>query len=213
MKKLLSLLFILTAFVVTSQTAINLTTTKEYDLNGNVASSTTNTNYISAGNIAAVSLSGSGSIVYLRYPLKNQNGTIGSYSTASTPVQIQALLTSTAVNIPVQTAYTTSATVTAAELGGGLLVNTGTVAITLTLPTASLIATNIGAGIGSSVDFTVLNNNASGGTITVAVGSGMTASGFPSSNTLTLANSATVGIAKFRIHFLSATAATLTRIN
>jgi len=204
--------FFLTAFAVTSQNLIQITATKAYDVNGNSVSNTTSTVYISQANISNVNNSSTGSVIYLINPIKTSNGTVASYSTASTPAQVAALVSSTAVNIPVQTAYTTSATVTASELNGGLLANTGTVAITLTLPTASLMATQIGAGAGSIFDFSVLNN-ASGGTVTVAVGSGMTASDFPGTNTLTRTASATVGIARFRIHFLSATAATLTRLN
>ena len=214
MKKLLSIIaFILIGFTVNAQNIIQLTTTKEYDVKGNTLSSTTNTTYISAGNIGVVTKSGSGSILYLRNPVSSQNGTVASYSTASTQAQISALISSTVAFIPVQTAYTTSATVTAAELNGGMLANTGTVAITLTLPTATQMATQLGAAAGSQFEFTVLNNNSGGGTVTVAVGSGITASGFPGTNTLTLANSTTVGIARLRLHLLSATAATLTRIN
>lgn len=213
MKKLLSVLFLLSAFAVTSQNIIQLTSTKEYDLNGGTLSSTTNTTYVSSSNISTVAKSGTGSIVYLINPINTQNGVVGSYSVTSTQVQIKALASSTLAFIPVQTAYTTSATVTSVELNGGMLANTGTVAITLTLPTASLVATQLGAAAGSSFEFTILNNNVGGDVITVAVGSGIVASGFPGTNTLTLANSATVGVARFRIHFLSATAATLTRIN
>ena len=212
MKKLLSILFILAFFAGNSQKLVQLTASKAYDVNGNSVSNVTTTVYISSGNIASVSNSGSGSLVYLSNLGNTTNGVVGSYSVSSTPAQISALVSSTAVNIPVQTAYTTSATVTASDLSGGLLANTGTVAITLTLPTASLIATQLGAGAGSQFEFSVLNN-ASGGTVTVAVGSGITASDFPGTNTLTRTASATVGIARFRLHFLSATAATLTRIN
>lgn len=212
MKKLLSILFILTAFVVNSQRLVQLTASKAYDVNGNSISNVTTTVYISSGNIASVSNSGSGSLVYLSNLVNTASGVVGSYSVSSTPAQISALVSSTTVNIPVQTAYTTSATVTASDLSGGLLANTGTVAITLTLPTASLIATQLGASAGSQFEFSVLNN-ASGGTVTMEVGSGITASDFPGTNTLTRTASATVGIARFRLHFLSATAATLTRIN
>lgn len=213
MKKIITILAILTAFVVNSQNVIQLTASKTYDPNGNTISSTTATVYVSISNIAALNASGSGSIIYLRNTFKNQNGVVASYSVTSTQAQIDNAIKTTTVFNPVSTAYTTSATVTASELAGGLLtINSGTLAVTLTLPTSSLIATQIGAQAGSYFEFSV-NNSGSGGTVTVAVGSGMTASGFPSSNTLTLANSATVGIARFRITFISATASTLTRIN
>lgn len=109
------------------------------------------------------------------------------------------------------TSYTASATVTAAALAKGLLtVTSGT--LTLTLPTAGQVATQLGATAGTVFDF-VVQNSGTAGTVTVAVGSGIVASTFPSSNTLTLANSATTGIATFRLTFISASAATLTRIS
>ena len=212
MKKLLSILFLGFAFVVSSQNIVQLTAKKAYDTQGNVVSSVTTTLYLSQGNIASVINSGSGSLVYLRSYANTSDGIIGSYSVTSTPAQVAALVSSTAVNIPVQTAYTTSATVTASELAGGLLANTGTVAITLTLPTTSLIAAQVGAAAGSILEFSIINSD-SGGTITMAVGSGMTASDFPGTNTLTRTASATVGVARFRIHVISASVSTLTRIN
>ncbi len=120
------------------------------------------------------------------------------------------IVTSTAnVKKNTATAYTTTSTVTAIELAGGLLtVTSGT--LTLTLPTATDAGTQFGAGAGTVVDFVVLNA-ASGGTVTIAVNTGITASGFPSSNTLTLAPSSTVGVATFRLTFISSTVATLTR--
>lgn len=211
MKKLLAILFLFTAFAVTSQNLIQLTAAKQYDVKGNTLSSTSATVYVSVGNLSSVSSSGSGALVYLRNPQATSNGIVASYSVTSTPAQVSALVSSSVVNIPTSTAYTANATVTASELAGGLLtVTSGT--LTLTLPTTSLIATQIGAGAGSYLEFSVLNNG-SGGTVTIAVGSGMTASDFPGTNTLTRTVSATVGIARFRIHFLSATASTLTRIN
>lgn len=212
MKKLILFLFVTVSFIANSQNIINFTAVKQYDVKGNTLSSTTTTVYVSASNIGAVVNSGAGSLVYYKNPLAGTNGVVSSFSTASSPAAVAALVSSTAVAIPVQTAYTTSATVTAAELQGGQLAVTGTVAVTLTLPTASLIATQIGAGAGSFFDFNVLNNS-TGGTATIAVGSGITASDFPGTNTLTRTASATVGIARFRLLFLSSTAAILIRIN
>ncbi len=109
------------------------------------------------------------------------------------------------------TGYTATATVTAAAVAGGVLsVTSGT--NTLTLPTATQLSAQLGATVGSYFDFVVLNAGA-GGTVTIAVGSGITASGFPGTNTLTLAASTTIGVATFRLTFISATAATLTRIS
>lgn len=113
------------------------------------------------------------------------------------------------------TTYTAtgSYTVTAAAVEGGLLVAaTSTATTTWTLPTAALLATQVSATAGTTLFFEVINNGASNGTVTVAVGAGIVASDFPGSNTLTRTGSATVGIAGFRITFISASAAVLTRI-
>lgn len=110
------------------------------------------------------------------------------------------------------TAINTSATVTATQLAGGLLTSTSAAPVTMTLPTASSLATFLGASQGTIFDF-VVDNSAGANTVTVAVNTGIVASGFPGTNTLTLASSATIGIATFRITFISATAATLARIS
>lgn len=114
------------------------------------------------------------------------------------------------------TTYTATGaiTVAASEVAtGALIAATATATTTMTLPTAAQLATQFSAVAGTVIEFYVINSGGTNGTVTVAVGSGMVASGFPSSNTLTLAGSATVGIAGFRIAFISASACTLTRIN
>lgn len=116
----------------------------------------------------------------------------------------------------VATTFTTTGTftLTTSQIQNGLLVAaTSTVATTMVLPSATALANDLELQVGSSVEFYILNNGASNGTVTLQVGSGITASGFPGTNTLTLSGSATVGIAGFRLTFLSGTAATLTRIN
>lgn len=107
------------------------------------------------------------------------------------------------------TAYTTTSTVTATELSGGILtVTSGT--LTLTLPTAINIGAQLGASAGTAFEFTVINTSGAG-PVTISVNTGITASVFPSSNTLTLSPSTTTGIATFKLTFISATVATLTR--
>lgn len=105
-------------------------------------------------------------------------------------------------------------TLTTSQVQRGLLIPaTSTVATTMVLPTATQLANDLEMQQGSYIDFFILNNQSSNGTVTLSVGSGITASGFPGTNTLTLASSTTVGVAGFRLTFLSTTAATLTRIN
>src|ERR1035437_3099645 len=109
-------------------------------------------------------------------------------------------------------AYTASATVLATDLSKGLLVITsGT--DTLTLPAASAIATQIGAGAGTTFDF-VFQNSASGGTCLLKVNTGIVAvSAVTGGTSVSLANSATLGIATFRLTFISSSVAILSRLN
>jgi len=109
-------------------------------------------------------------------------------------------------------AVNTSATVTAANVKTGYFTSTSAGAVTLTLPTATAVATELGAGAGSTYEF-VVNNAAGASTVTVAVGSGIvTQSVLTGGETLTIAASATEGIGVFKLTFISATAAILSRI-
>ncbi len=111
------------------------------------------------------------------------------------------------------TAINATATVTAAQLAGGLLTSTSAAATTMTLPTATLLGTQLKASQGTSFKFYV-DNTAGANTVTVAVGSGIVAAApvITGGATLTVAASATQGIGIFEIVFSSATAAVLYRI-
>lgn len=81
------------------------------------------------------------------------------------------------------TSYADTATVTAAELLGGLLIDTKNGAVTLTLPTAALLNAAVpGAAVGKAFVFYVRNTG--NDTTTVAVGTGGTSA---TGNTLTVA--------------------------
>jgi hypothetical protein len=81
------------------------------------------------------------------------------------------------------TTYPSDATITAAELLGGLLVDTEAGASTFTLPTAALLAAAI-PGIAVGLSFMFALRNTGNNTATVAVGTGITSA---SGNTLTVA--------------------------
>ena len=74
---------------------------------------------------------------------------------------------------------TTTATLTVAQITGGILVGTaGTGAVTYTLPTATAIdAVFTNAKVNSTFELTVINLGTSSGIITMAVGTGITAVG------------------------------------
>ena len=110
-------------------------------------------------------------------------------------------------------AVNTTGSITAAELAGGLITSTSASTVTATLPTATLLATQLGAVQGTIFEF-VVDNTAGANTVTVAVNTGIVVcSGVVTgSNTLTVAASATTGIGVFRLVFSSATAAVLYRL-
>jgi hypothetical protein len=109
-------------------------------------------------------------------------------------------------------AVNASATISAAELAKGYVTSTSALATTITLPTATLLGTQLGASKGTVFTFYV-DNTAGANTVTVAVGVGIvTQSVLTGGETLTIANSATEGIGTFQIVFSSATAAVLSRI-
>jgi hypothetical protein len=108
--------------------------------------------------------------------------------------------------------FDSTGTIAAAKLAVGYITTTSGAAVTMTLPTATAMANQLGAVQGTIWEFWV-DNTAGSNTITVAVGSGITASDFPGTNTLSRTASASLGVAGFRLTFFSATGATLTRIN
>lgn len=109
-------------------------------------------------------------------------------------------------------AVNSTATITAAELAKGYVTSTSAAATTITLPTATLLATELGATQGTVFTFYV-DNTAGANTVTVAVGSGIVAaSALTGGTTLTVSASATVGIGTFQIVFSSATAGVLSRV-
>lgn len=75
--------------------------------------------------------------------------------------------------MPAPQTATTSATLTAAQMLGGVLVGTaGTSAVTYTLPAVSVLEAAIGTDrkVGTSFDLTIINLGTSSGVITLAAG-------------------------------------------
>lgn len=108
-------------------------------------------------------------------------------------------------------AVNATATITAAQLAGGLITSTSASAVTATLPTATALAAEIGAVQGTIFDF-VVDNSAGANTVTVAVNTGITVGTqvITGGNTLTVSTANVVGY--FRLIFTSDTAAILRRI-
>ncbi len=111
------------------------------------------------------------------------------------------------------TALNATGTITAAMVAGGGISSTSAAGVTATLDTATLIANNIGATRGTSINF-IVDNTAGANTVTVVVGTGIVAATpiITGGDTLTVAASATQGIGLFKLVFSSATAAVLYRM-
>lgn len=94
---------------------------------------------------------------------------IGDGNINETPLGIQ----------PAPQTATSTATLTAAQITGGILVgDTTTTAATYTLPTVALLEAQLtNAKVNSSFDLAIVNVGTSSGTITMAVGTGWTITG------------------------------------
>ena len=94
---------------------------------------------------------------------------IGDGNINETPLGIQ----------PAPQTATSTATLTAAQITGGILVgDTTTTAATYTLPTVTLLEAQLtNAKVNSSFDLAIVNVGTSSGTITMAVGTGWTITG------------------------------------
>lgn len=108
-------------------------------------------------------------------------------------------------------AINSTATATAAQIAGGMITSTSASATTITLPTASALATQLGiTGLGH-FEFSVYNTGGAN-TVTIATGSGMTQlSILTGENTLTVASGAT-GLGRFALDFSSTSSCTIARI-
>lgn len=104
-----------------------------------------------------------------------------------------------------------TATLEASELATGYITSTSAAAVSLTLPTATLLAAELGAVAGSSFEF-IVDNTAGANTVTIIVGAGITAATPVITGGATLTVSVANAIGIFRIVFSSATVAKLFRI-
>lgn len=112
------------------------------------------------------------------------------------------------------TAVNATATLTAAQVVAGYVTSTSAAAVTMTMPTGTLLGAAVGATQGTILEFYV-DNTAGANTVTVAVGvngilSDAAATTAASFGQLTVASGVT-GVGRFTIMFSSATAYVFTR--
>jgi hypothetical protein len=129
-------------------------------------------------------------------------------------------LTNPVLNIPlfdyVGTAVNATATLTAAQVAIGYITSTSAAAVTMTLPTGTLLGAALGATQGTIFDL-YIDNTAGANTVTVAVAvngilSAAAAAGSGAGAGLLTVPSGVTGQACFRLMFSSATAYTFSRI-
>lgn len=108
-------------------------------------------------------------------------------------------------------AVNTTGAVTAAELAGGLITSTSAAAVSVTLPTAALLATQLSAVRGTQFEF-IVDNSVGANTVTVVVALGITVgtTALTGGDSLTISTAQSVGV--FRLVFTSATTAILRRV-
>lgn len=131
-------------------------------------------------------------------------------------LSVTGITTTTGINLEnhAPTAAPLTATLTAAQVATGYITSTSAAAVTLTLPTGSLLGAFLGATQGTTMDL-YIDNTAGANTVTMAVATNgiksdaanTTAASF---GQLTVASGAT-GVGRFTIMFSSATAYVFTR--
>lgn len=115
----------------------------------------------------------------------------------------------------VPVAINSTATATAAQIAAGYITSTSGAATTITLPTGTLLGTQLGAKQGTTTLF-YIDNTAGANTVTVAVAvngilSAAAVAGATAGAGLLTVPSGVTGMAEFTIMFSSATAYTFTR--
>lgn len=147
---------------------------------------------------------------------------LNSISTTAGIVTIgnSTALAGAVINGPVQVnnkpvAVNATATLTAAQVAAGYITSTSAAAVTMTMPTGTLLGAQLGAVQGTVFDL-VIDNTAGANTVTVAVAvngilSAAAAANAASQGLLTIPSGVT-GQGCFRLMFSSATAYTFTRI-
>ena len=138
--------------------------------------------------------------------------TTGSGVISSTTLTISGLSTLNAiVEKHTASAINASATATAAQIATGYITSTSALAVGITLPSATDLATALGATAGSSFEF-IVDNSAGANTVTIVGVASITVNtpAITGGATLTVSTANAVGI--FRLIFTSTTAAKILRI-
>lgn len=134
------------------------------------------------------------------------NGTAGQFAN----LRLNNISAGTLSTLPTTiSAINSSATATVAQMQTGYITSTSAAATTITLPTATALATQLGATQGFSYHFTI-DNTAGANTVTMVLGSGFTQ--LTGVSTGLTVPSGTTGVGTWKITFVSTTAAVISRV-
>lgn len=141
--------------------------------------------------------------------------TSGFTSAAAVTVTAANSKFNTPINVSTPVAVNATATLTAAQVATGYITSTSAAAVTMTLPTGTLLGAAIGATQGTMLEL-YIDNTAGANTVTVAVAvngilSAAAAAGSSAGAGLLTVPSGVTGQAQFTLMFSSATAYTFSR--
>jgi len=180
----------------------NGTTNPAFNVDASASSAATGVN-------VAAAAAGSGVAITTLSSGSNENLSISPKGTG-------LLVLKNVVDTTSTVAVNSTATLTAAQVLVGYITSTSAAAVTMTLPTGTLLGTAIGAAAGTVMDL-YIDNTAGANTVTIAVAvngilSAAAAAGSGAGAGLLTVPSGVTGQGVFRIMFSSATAYTFSRI-
>jgi hypothetical protein len=168
-----------------------------------------------AGDITVSDVVAGGDLTVTGTSTLNGNAVVGNATTDTLIVGATTTFSTAVIYKTTASAINTTATATAAQVKGGLITSTSAAAVTITLPTGTLLGAALGAAQGTMFDL-VIDNTAGANTVTIAPGVNCISSAWNAVNDTLLAPhdvpSGVTGNAVFRFIFSSATACTYTRI-
>lgn len=193
--------------------------TLNFDVNGNslLLDEDADTYMVaSTDDVIDVYVNGAKDFVISANTLTAQSGsTIATNTITETTAAANVTIAKAVIHKSTGAAINASATATAAEVKGGLITSTSAAAVTITLPTGTLLGAALGAAQGTWFDL-IVDNTAGANTVTLAPGVNCVSSAWNVVNDALLAPhdvpSGVTGIGVFRFIFSSATACVYTRI-
>lgn len=167
------------------------------------------------GDLAIADAAVSGDLTVTGAATLNGDTVVGDATTDTLTVGATTTFSTAVIQKNTASAINATTTATAAQVKGGLITSTSAAAVTITLPTGTLLGAALGATQGTVFDL-VIDNTAGANTVTIAPGANNIQSAWSvyqdvGGATLDVVSGVT-GTAVFRFVFSSATACTFCRL-